>query len=493
VTVASTARRAWSQPPGPVPGGWVAGERVGGATPLAVTDSAGRVLAQVATPDEADVERAVAGAWAAREECAGTSAHERAEALRGLAGRLLQRGEEMAATITAESGKPISWSRAEVERAARTFSWAAEEAVRWSGELQRLDTDPASAGRLAVTRRFPRGPVLGITPFNFPLNLAAHKVAPALAVGAPIVVKPAPKTPLSALLLGELMADCELPRGAWSVLAVPDDRAGALVADPRLPMVSFTGSGPVGWRIKQQVPRKHVTLELGGNAAVLVCADWSGTEELAWAAHRVALFANYQAGQSCIAVQRVFVDRSLYPRFLDELVPAVAALQVGDPWDERTDVGPLIDLASAERVAGWVADAVTAGARLLAGGQRDGALLQPTVLVDVPSDSAVSCQEVFGPVVVVEPVEGLDHGLRRVDDSRFGLQAGVFTHDLQVAFRAHRELQVGGVVIGDVPTYRAEQMPYGGLKESGVGREGVRSAMEDYTEPRVLVLSGVAL
>ena len=487
------ARGAWTRPPGPVPGGWVDGERVAGSTTVTVADPDGRPVAQVAAPDAADVERAVAGAAAALAECAGTSAHQRAEALRGLAGRLLGRAEEMAATITAESGKPISWSRAEVTRAARTFSWAAEEAVRWSGELQRLDTDPASAGRQAVTRRFPRGPVLGITPFNFPLNLAAHKVAPALAVGAPIVVKPAPKTPLSALLLGELMAGCDLPRGSWSVLAVPDDRAGALVADPRLPVVSFTGSGPVGWRIKQQAPRKHVTLELGGNAAALVCADWSGDDELAWAAGRVALFANYQAGQSCIAVQRVFVDRSLYRRFLDALVPAVAALQVGDPWDERTDVGPLIDVASAERVAGWVADAVSAGARVLTGGGRDGALLQPAVLVDVPRDSAVACQEVFGPVVVVEPVDGLDDGLRRVDDSRFGLQAGVFTHDLQTAFRAHRELSVGGVVVGDVPSFRAEQMPYGGLKESGVGREGVRSAMEDYTEPRVLVLSGVAL
>jgi acyl-CoA reductase-like NAD-dependent aldehyde dehydrogenase len=494
VTAPEATTAAWQPPPDPVPGGWVDGEQVGGPTALAVEDPAtGRVLAQVATPSEADVERAVAGAWAARGEFAGTSAHQRAQALRGLADRLLGRAEEMAATITAESGKPITWSRSEVQRAARTFQWAAEEAVRWSGELQRLDTDPASAGRLAVTRRFPRGPVLGITPFNFPLNLAAHKVAPALAVGAPIVVKPAPKTPLSALLLGELMADCELPRGSWSVLTVPDHRAGALVADPRLPVVSFTGSGPVGWRIKQEVPRKHVTLELGGNAAALVCADWSGAEELAWAARRVALFANYQAGQSCIAVQRVFVDRSLYQRFLDELVPAVSALQVGDPWDAGTDVGPLIDVASAERVAGWIADAVAAGAQVLTGGTRDGALLQPTVLVDVPADSAVSCQEVFGPVVVVEPVDDLDQGLRRVDDSRFGLQAGVFTHDLQVAFRAHRELQVGGVIIGDVPTYRAEQMPYGGVKESGVGREGVHSTMEDYTEPRVLVLSGIAL
>jgi acyl-CoA reductase-like NAD-dependent aldehyde dehydrogenase len=480
--------------PVPIRRGWVAGEEVGGEETIEVRSPwSGETVGLAGVPSAPDVERAVAGAAAAAPVLASWSAHRRADALRHVATRLLERAEEVAATITAESGKPIRWSRVEVQRAAATFRWAAEEAVRWSGELQRLDADPASEGRLAVTRRFPRGPVLGITPFNFPLNLVAHKVAPALAVGAPIVVKPAPKTPLTALLLGELLAECPLPPGSWSVLPLPDARAGELTGDPRLPVVSFTGSGPVGWWLKETLPRKHVTLELGGNAAALVCADWDRGDELARAAERVALFANYQAGQSCIAVQRVFVVEPLYRRFVELLVGEVGRLRTGDPGDERTDVGPLIDLAAAERVDSWVSRAAAAGAGVLAGGGRDGTTVAPTVLVDVPPDSPVACEEVFGPVVVVTPVADAAEGLRRIEDSRFGLQAGVFTHDLELAFRAQRELTVGGVVVGDVPTYRAEQMPYGGVKESGLGREGVRSAMEDYTEPRVMVLSGVAL
>ena len=476
------------------PGSWVCGEPVGGVDPFPVHDPwTGEVVATVSHTGPDDVERAVAAAWAVRRELAALPAHRRADALRHVATRLLERLDEFAATITRESGKPIRWARAEVERAAVTFRWAAEEALRWSGELQRLDTDPGSTGRLALVRRAPRGPVLGITPFNFPLNLVAHKVAPALAVGAPVVLKPAPKTPLSALLLAELVAECDLPAGAFAVVTVPNEEAARLVADPRLPVVSFTGSGPVGWSIRDAVPRKHVALELGGNAAVLVCPDWAGEDDLALAARRVALCANYQGGQSCIAVQRVFVDRALYPRFVELLVAAVGELAVGDPWDEATDVGPLIDEAAAHRVASWVEEAVREGARVLIGGSRTGSVVTPTVLADVAPGSAVSCQEVFGPVLAVTPVDGVDDGLARVDDSRFGLQAGVFTRDIAVAFRAHQELEVGGVVIGDVPTFRAEQMPYGGVKESGIGREGVRSAMEDYTEPRVLVLSGVAL
>jgi acyl-CoA reductase-like NAD-dependent aldehyde dehydrogenase len=297
---------------GPTPGSWVSGRPVGGPDRFRVHNPySGDLVATVSRPTAEDVERAVAAAWAVRKELAALPAHRRADACRHVAARLLERIDEFAATITAESGKPIRWARTEVERAAVTFRWAAEEALRWSGELQRLDTDPSSSGRLALVRRIPRGPVLGITPFNFPLNLVAHKVAPALAVGAPIVLKPAPKTPLSALLLAEVVAECGLPDGAFAVLSVPDDEAPGLVADPRLPVVSFTGSGPVGWSIRDSVPRKHVALELGGNAAVLVCPDWAAEEDLAAAARRVALCANYQGGQSCISVQRVFVDRSL--------------------------------------------------------------------------------------------------------------------------------------------------------------------------------------
>jgi acyl-CoA reductase-like NAD-dependent aldehyde dehydrogenase len=335
--------------------------------------------------------------------------------------------------------------------------------------------------------------VLGVSPFNFPLNLVAHKIAPAVAVGAPIVVKPAPKTPLSALLLGEIFAETDLPAGAVSVILVPDDRAPALVADPRLPVVSFTGSGPVGHAIREAVPHKHVTLELGGNAAALVCADWSSSADLDWAATRIATFGNYQAGQSCISVQRVLVDSSLYDDLVARLVTATEALVLGDPEDPATDVGPLINEGSARRVEEWVDEAVSAGAKLLTGGRRDGTSYLPTVLADVAPDARVVADEVFGPVLVVSRVDGIDEGLRTVNDSRFGLQAGVFTHDVQVAFRAHRELEVGGVMIGDVPSYRADQMPYGGAKESGVGREGVRYAMEDFTYERVMVFTGVDL
>jgi acyl-CoA reductase-like NAD-dependent aldehyde dehydrogenase len=482
-------------PPAPVvDGSWIDGKRVGGGSTFEVRNPySGQLVATVAHPTSADVERAVARAWSVRGEFAGLSASRRGDALRHIASGMLQRIDEFATTITNESGKPIRWARAEVERAAATFRWAAEEALRWSGELQRLDTDTGNDGRLALLRRVPRGPVLGITPFNFPLNLVAHKVAPALAVGAPMVLKPAPKTPLSALLLGELIAECNLPAGAFAVLMVPNEDAAALVADPRLPVVSFTGSGPVGWRIRDAVPRKHVALELGGNAAVLICADFSSDDDLAYAARRVALYANYQGGQSCISVQRVFVDRTVHSRFVEFLVPAVQALAVGDPWDPATDVGPLIDAAAAQRVQSWVDDAVAGGARVLTGGTSSGSLVQPTVLSDVSSQSPVVCDEVFGPVMAIEPVDGLADGIDRINDSKFGLQAGVFTHDLTVAFRAHRDLEVGGVIVGDVPTFRAEQMPYGGVKDSGIGREGVRSAMEDYTEVRTLVLSGICL
>ncbi len=344
-----------------------------------------------------------------------------------------------------------------------------------------------------MVRRFPHGPVLGITPFNFPLNLVAHKVAPALAVGAPIIIKPAPKTPLSCLLLAELLAETDLPDGAWSVLTVPNEAMPELVADVRLPVVSFTGSAAVGWSIRDAVPRKHVILELGGNAAVLVAADWSATADLRWAAGRIATFSNYQAGQSCIAVQRVYAQRAVYEELLAEVLAAVSRLYTGDPADEATEVGPLIDLAAAERVERWISEAVAAGATVVLGGKRDGTTMAPTVLRGVPPDARLAREEVFGPVLVIEPVDSLDEGLARINDSPYGLQAGVFTRDLQVAFRAHRELEVGGVIIGDVPAYRADQMPYGGVKGSGMGREGVRAAMEDLTVERVMVLTGVDL
>jgi aldehyde dehydrogenase (NAD+) len=471
---------------------FVAGERVTSSDVLEVTHPYdGALVGRAAVPTQTHVETAIAAAHAVQHEFAASSAHVRAAALTHVADRLAERAGEVAALITAENGKPLKWAGAEARRAVSVFRWAAEEARRWNGELQRLDTDASAAGRLALVRRFPRGPVLGIAPFNFPLNLVAHKVAPALAVGAPIIVKPAPATPLSALLLGEILAETDLPTGSWSVLPVPNDRMPALVADERLPVISFTGSGPVGWGIRDAVPRKHVTLELGGNAAAVVCADWSSGADLDRAAVRIATFSNYQAGQSCIAVQRVIADRSLYDALVERVVAAVESQRTGDPRDEATDVGPVISVDAARRIESWVDEAVAAGAKVLTGGNRDGATYQPTVLVDVPHEVRLGCDEVFGPVLTLAAVDGVGDAFAAVNDSPYGLQAGVFTHDLQVAFRAHRELEVGGVVIGDVPSYRADQMPYGGAKDSGVGREGVRYAMEDLTYERVLVLTDV--
>ncbi len=453
----------------------------------------GREVGRTSQATPAHVERAIAAAAEAASVAAGLPAHRRAACLDHVSRRLVERAEEVARLITGENGKPITWARAEVGRAVSTFRWAAEEARRFSGELQRLDTDPVATGRLALVRRMPRGPVLGISPFNFPLNLVAHKVAPALAVGAPIVLKPAPATPLSALLLGEILAETDLPAGVFSVLPVPNDRAPALVADPRLPVVSFTGSGSVGALIREAVPHKHVTLELGGNAAVVICADWSSTEDLEWAATRIATFSNYQAGQSCIAVQRVIVHTALYDRVADLVTAKVGALVTGDPYDEATDVGPMINESAARRVETWVDEAVAAGAKVLTGGVREGSNYAPTVLVDAPATAKVWAEEVFGPVLVLTRVDSDEEAFAVVNDSAYGLQAGVFTHSLRTAFAAHRALQVGGVIVGDVPSFRADQMPYGGVKGSGVGREGVRSAMDDYTEPRVLVLTGIDL
>jgi aldehyde dehydrogenase (NAD+) len=451
----------------------------------------GELAALVSVPTVDQVERAITAAVAVRHQAAALPAHARSSALGLVSQQISAHSEELACLITAESGKPLKWSRVEVERAASTFQWAAEEARRFSGEVQRLDTVPGAEGRLALVRRIPRGPVLGIAPFNFPLNLVAHKVAPAIAVGAPIILKPAPKAPLTALFLGELFAQTDLPTGMFSVLTVPDERAAELVIDPRLPVVSFTGSVPVGWGIRDMAPRKHVTLELGGNAAAIVCADYAS--ELDWAASRCATFANYQGGQSCISVQRIYVASELYESFLGRLVERVESLQVGDPWQPSTDVGPLIDIAAAERVEQWVEEAVAAGARVLTGGLRTGASYTPTVLVDVPDGAKVLTEEVFGPVMTVVPFDDLEEALVAVNASRFGLQAGIFTRDVRTAFRAFRDLDMGGVVVGDVPTFRSEQMPYGGTKESGIGREGVRYAMVDFTYERALVLTGLDL
>ncbi|OOC55211.1 MULTISPECIES: aldehyde dehydrogenase family protein [Nocardiopsis] len=468
---------------------WLAGTAATGDTEITVVNPyTGEDAGTVSVPTVEQIEQAVAAAHAVADEAAALPAHTRADALGHVSRRIGERAEEIARTITAESGKPIKWARAEAGRAVSVFRWAAEEARRDSGELQRLDTDPGGTGRMAVVRRVPKGPVLGISPFNFPLNLVAHKVAPALAVGAPVILKPAPTTPMTALILGEIIAETDLPGGMVSVLPMPNDRAASLITDERLPVISFTG-GPFGWKLPELAPRKHVTLELGGNAAAVVLSD----ADLDWAAQRVALFGNNQAGQVCIGVQRVIVEDSVYDAFVPRLVERVEALGTGDPADPDTDVGPLVEEAAAERVAEWIDEAVTAGAELLTGGTRDGVTVAPTVLADVPADARVVREEVFGPVLVLQRAADVDAAFAAVNDSDFGLQAGVFTRDLPTAFRAHRELEVGGVVIGDVPSFRADQMPYGGVKGSGVGKEGVRAAMTDLSYERVMVLTGIAL
>jgi acyl-CoA reductase-like NAD-dependent aldehyde dehydrogenase len=474
---------------------WLAGRKATGDDTLDVTSPwDGRSVGSISLPTADQVEEAVAAAARVAAEFSATPAHVRAAALDHVTRRVTERAEEIAELISAENGKPMKWARGEVGRCISVFRWASDEARRFNGgEAQRLDSDAGGTGRLAYTRRFPYGPVLGIAPFNFPLNLCAHKVAPALAVGTPIILKPAPATPLSGLLIGELLAETDLPAGSWSVLPVPNDRMPALVQDERLPIISFTGSAPVGWSILDSAPRKRVTLELGGNGAAIVLGDYSSEQDLDWAAQRIATFANYQGGQSCISVQRVIADESVYDRLVPRIVSAVEALRTGDPSDPDTDVGPLVHEEAAERVESWIEEATGRGAKLLTGGKREGATVAPTVLEGVPADTQIGCEEVFGPVVTLTKVSGEKEAFATANDSKYGLQAGLFTHDIQAAFRAHRDLEMGGVVVGDVPSYRADQMPYGGAKQSGVGREGVRFAMEDYTYERVMVLTGLDL
>ena len=473
---------------------WVAGEAVLEGSIVNVRHPGDdSIVGTHVVPTIEQVETAIIAAWDVRGVAQATSAAQRAAALMHVSAQLLARLDEAASLITAENGKPLMWARAEVNRAASTFRWAAEEARRFGGELQRLDTDPAAGGRAGIIRRFPKGPILGISPFNFPINLVAHKVAPAIAVGAPIIVKPAPATPLGALFLGELLAETDLPAGMWSVLPIANDQASMLVEDPRLPVISFTGSDVVGHNIQDSVPRKHVTLELGGNAAAVVLSDYASEADLEWAATRIATFGYYQAGQSCIGVQQVMVDASIADVFIPRLVQKVQALSVGSVWDDSTVVGPMIHEAAAIRVESWIEEAVAGGAVVLVGGQRSGTYVEPTLLAQVDASSKIVSEEVFGPVVVVQIVDGLNDAMNRINASRFGLQAGIFTHNIQAAFRAYRELEVGGVIIGDVPSFRADQMPYGGVKDSGVGREGIRSAMDDFTYERVLVLTDLAL
>jgi glyceraldehyde-3-phosphate dehydrogenase (NADP+) len=432
-----------------------------------------------------DAGEAIARAAAAFETTRRLPSYTRADLLRRVASLLAEHKEEVAALIMLEAGKPIRDARTEVNRAVGTLTIAAEEAKRIGGELIPLDWAVGSENRWAAVRRFPIGPILGITPFNFPLNLVAHKIAPAMASGNPIIIKPAPQTPLSALRLGELVQEAGWPSDALSVLPCLNDVAGQMVTDDRVKKLTFTGSAAVGWMLKAQVPKKKVTLELGGNAGVIVESD----ADLEYAAKRCVAGGFAYAGQTCISVQRILVHDDVYEPFLAKLLEGVQNLVVGDPQDERTDLGPMISMSAAGRAESWVREAVQAGAGMLAGGVRSGALFMPTVLTDVRPDAKVSCEEIFAPVVVVSRYAQFEDALRRVNESRYGLQAGLFTHDVNRIYRAYNELEVGGVVVNDVPSYRADHVPYGGVKESGFGREGVRSAIEEMTELRVLVMN----
>jgi acyl-CoA reductase-like NAD-dependent aldehyde dehydrogenase len=412
-------------------------------------------------------------------------AFERQRVLRQIANGIQERREEFARVLAQEAGKPIKTARIEIERSVFTFNIAAEESVRGYGEYLPLDWLQSTAGRWGIVRRFPLGPVAGITPFNFPLNLVAHKVAPAIAAGCSMVLKPAPQTPLTSLLLAEVVQHAGWPDGGLSVVPLSNEDAGLLVTDERIKLISFTGSASVGWAIKNKAGKKKVVLELGGNAGVIVHND----SDLAYAAERCVTGGFGYAGQACISVQRILVEHSVYGKFTDLLLAGVSKLKMGDPLDESSDLGPLIRESDAIRAADWVQEAIRGGARLLCGGRRTGSMLEPTVLTGTKPDMKVNCQEIFAPVVTVEPYQDFAGALKELNSSPYGLQAGLFTRDAKLIFQAYEELEVGGLIAGDVPTFRVDHMPYGGIKDSGLGREGLRDAIQDMTEPKLLVMN----
>ncbi len=412
-------------------------------------------------------------------------AHERAAILDRVAALLAERTDDAARTISAEAGKPMKAARVEAYRAVSTFTMAAVEARKLAGDAVPMDASPAGVGKIALTLRMPIGIVAAISPFNFPLNLVAHKIAPALAAGCAVVLKPAEKTPLSALFLAELETEAGAPPGWLNVVCGPArDIGDVLVEDERVRLITFTGSGPVGWGLRERAARKRVNLELGNATPVIVAAD----ADLDDTAARLAANAFSFAGQSCISVQRIYVERSAYEPFLERFVPRVEALVIGDPADDDTDVGPVIAPSERDRIIDWIDEARTAGAEILTGGKLEGELIVPTVIARAPADAKVSCDEVFGPVCTVTPFDAFDEAIALANGTRFGLQAGVFTKDLSVALRAARELEFGGVTVNEAPTFRADQMPYGGVKDSGNTREGPAYAVREMTEERLVVL-----
>ena len=466
---------------------FLAGRWVESPDPLVIANPADPATPAGATYNatEAQYEEAVEAAVKAFEVTRTLPAYERGAILRNISSGIKARREELGRLIALEAGKPIRDALVEVDRATLTFRLGAEEAERMTGELIPLDLMASSKGRVGITRRFPIGPVAGISPFNFPLNLAAHKVAPAIAAGCSIVLKPPSKDPLTMLTVAEIIEEAGAPAGSVSVLPMTRELGDRMVADPRFKLLSFTGSPSVGWRMKERAGKKKVILELGGNAGVIV----DRTADLDWAVKRTLIGAFAYAGQVCISVQRMFVHAEVWDAFMTRLVEGARALVVGDPLDPRTDVGPMVDPGQAERTQRWVDEAVTMGGTVLLGGRADGSFFPPTILTDVPKTAQVCSNEAFAPLAVAFPFTDFEDAIRQVNDSSFGLQTGVFTNDLDHAWRAFGELEVGGVIVNDIPTYRIDHMPYGGVKDSGLGREGLRWAIEDMTEIRIMVMA----
>jgi acyl-CoA reductase-like NAD-dependent aldehyde dehydrogenase len=448
----------------------------------------GKVATRVALPDAEALEKAIAAAAAAAGPMKAFRPWQRQAVLEHCVARFRERQDELAYALCVEAGKPINDSLGEVTRLIETFKIAAEEAVRINGETINLEISARANGYQGFTRKVPLGPVSFITPFNFPLNLVAHKVAPAIAAGCPFVLKPSERTPLGALIIGEILAETDLPKGAFSVLPLDGKSAEPLVTDPRLKLLSFTG-GLIGWDLKAKAGHKKVTLELGGNAACIVDADQA--DRLDAVVDRLVFGAFYQSGQSCISVQRILVHDDVYEALKKKLVAKVKALKAGDPKKKSTFLGPMIDEAAAERLEGWVGEARKAGARVLCGGGRKGAMLEATLLENVPADAKLQRMEAFGPVALLQRFMTFDEAVATANDSDFGLQAGVFTNDLRHAMQAWDALDTGGVIINDVPSFRVDNMPYGGAKSSGIGREGVRYAIDDMSEIRLMVMREV--
>jgi acyl-CoA reductase-like NAD-dependent aldehyde dehydrogenase len=444
----------------------------------------GEVVSRVALANASVLDQAIAAAAKAAVPMRRLAAWQRKAVLQHLAARCRERTEELAQQLTLEAGKPIKYSRLEVSRLIDTVEIAAEEATRIYGEVLPLDISQRAGGYRGMWKRVPVGTCAFITPWNFPLNLVAHKIAPAIACGCPFILKPASATPVGALTLGEILSETDLPEGAFSILPLNSGDAGALVEDERIKKLSFTGSAEVGWQLRDRAHKKHVTLELGGNAACVVERD----ADLDDAVERNIFGGYYQSGQSCISVQRVLLHESIYDSFRSRFVPAVQALKMGDPRDEDTFIGPIISEDDAKRIERTIQEAVRRGAKLLCGGRRHGRMIEPAVLANVAHDSEASCEEIFGPVTVLSPFTSFEQAVDQVNASRYGLQVGIFTRDIDRIQRAWDEIEVGGVMINDVPSWRVDHMPYGGTKDSGLGREGIRWAIDSMTEVRLLVI-----